>query len=240
MPYRVLLHLFYPLSLLFLLIFTGICIRKHRRRLFGAALLFFVLISYPMFPSFFLNRLAGVYPPVTQIPPEITGIVVLASGGFLEDAALPITARMQGEQVHRIAEGVRLARELPDARLWISIPGTHADEAFCQTVLKELAQLYALNPDRLRALPGARTTRDEARITAEHLSGSSFLLVTSDYHMPRAVQTFRNAGLDPHPAPAATLREGRFSVGSFFPSAKNIENLRLAVHEYLGLFAGKL
>lgn len=237
---KLLLHLLYPLSLFCLLVVAGLGIHKHRRRLFGAALLFFILISYPMLPSFFLNRLAEVYPSVTEVSPEITDIVVLAAGGFSQDTRLPVSARMRGDQVSRLTEGVRLARMLPKARLWVSIPGTHADEAFCQAILNELAPLYALDPARLHALSGARTTRDEARITAEALSSSPFLLVTSDYHMPRAMQTFQKTGQNPLPAPAVTDRSRRFSVSSLFPSEKNIEALRIVIHENLGLLAGRL
>ena len=61
----------------------------------------------------------------------------------------------------------------------------------------------------------AKSTRESALYVARLLSGEagSKVLMTSDYHMFRAVRTFRKAGIEvsPRPIPDALKRYGTYS-----------------------------
>jgi uncharacterized SAM-binding protein YcdF (DUF218 family) len=64
------------------------------------------------------------------------------------------------------------------------------------------------------------------------------LLVTSAYHMKRAMFSFRKAGLAVVPLPAGfeTWPGKVYGWVDYLPSANALEKTAAAIHEYLGLF----
>jgi len=82
----------------------------------------------------------------------------------------------------------------------------------------------------------SRTTRENARFAAR-LSGSpSVILVTSAYHMPRAVLSFRKEGVSVLPAPTDyKANRSPYTIADFLPTSEAFANSYKALHEYLGL-----
>jgi len=67
------------------------------------------------------------------------------------------------------------------------------------------------------------------------------VLVTSAYHMPRAVWVFKQQGLDVIPAPCAYMAEREpYDIRSFLPRWNVLADSGDALHEYLGLLWYKL
>ncbi|HVS19225.1 MAG TPA: YdcF family protein [Planctomycetota bacterium] len=60
-------------------------------------------------------------------------------------------------------------------------------------------------------------------------------VVTHAWHMPRALQAFRQAGLEPIAAPTAFRGPAHVTPRSFWPSARGMAESALAWHELLGL-----
>ena len=60
-------------------------------------------------------------------------------------------------------------------------------------------------------------------------------VVTHAWHMPRALYAFRQAGLEPVPAPTAFRGPAHVTPRSFWPSARGLSESALAWHELLGL-----
>lgn len=88
-----------------------------------------------------------------------------------------------------------------------------------------------------------RNTRENAINTAViwRERGCSGLLVTSATHIPRALASFRKAGLDVAPWPADF--RGRYppvSVFDFLPDASALEITTTAIKEWLGLAVYRL
>lgn len=86
----------------------------------------------------------------------------------------------------------------------------------------------------------SRNTEENALLTSELLMGEGItrvLLVTHAWHMPRAVEAFRDAGLEVLPGPTGFIRpssgRGGPSMG-WLPTAKALQRSAWAVHEYLG------
>ncbi len=78
-----------------------------------------------------------------------------------------------------------------------------------------------------------KDTIEEALFAKSIIGKKSLLLVTSAAHMPRAIQLFKQVGLNPTPAPADFK-----STKSNWLSPPNIDALQKshnAIHEYLGL-----
>ena len=85
-------------------------------------------------------------------------------------------------------------------------------------------------------------TEAEARELRGLLHDQPFLLVTSAYHMPRAMRHMRVAGLRAQPAPTGFTARGLplVSFGAWLPSAEALARTQRALHEYLGLAAIEL
>jgi uncharacterized SAM-binding protein YcdF (DUF218 family) len=85
--------------------------------------------------------------------------------------------------------------------------------------------------------PGSRDTWENARRTLPLVpGGGTVALVTSAYHMPRAVLAFASAGLRYVPAPTDyRARRARYDVLSFLPSFGCLAETFQALREYAGL-----
>ena len=86
----------------------------------------------------------------------------------------------------------------------------------------------------------ARDTWGNAHYSAELLDGLGIrrvALVTHAHHMPRAVWSFRQAGVDVIPAPTGAFvpEDTTLGPGSLRPQAHALYASWLAMHEYLGL-----
>ena len=70
------------------------------------------------------------------------------------------------------------------------------------------------------------------------VGSSSFILVTSAYHMPRAMRLMQRAGLHPIAAPTGQRVGGppRAWFG-LLPTSGGLESTERALHEYFGLGA---
>ena len=88
----------------------------------------------------------------------------------------------------------------------------------------------------------SRNTQENARYVAQIVQADRrWLLVTSAFHMPRAMGAFRAAGLDvtPWPVDYRTLG-GRADFNLRFDMEENAARATVAVREYVGLLAYRL
>ena len=89
----------------------------------------------------------------------------------------------------------------------------------------------------------SRNTAENAEYTAALLQQNGVehaLLVTSAYHMPRAIYAFSHYGIGITPAPTAFIGRSKGPVLKWLPSAAALAQSQLALHEYLGLLVYKL
>jgi len=129
-------------------------------------------------------------------------LIVVLGGGFDPDSWLSPTSRLGSAVTARLVEGVRVYRLLPNSRLLVSFAGDAGTPEEKRATLLELATILELDPDRLEILTEAESTADEAEMTAAIRSENERVLIaTSANHMPRAMITFADLGLDPIAAP---------------------------------------
>ena len=97
-------------------------------------------------------------------------------------------------------------------------------------------------PDRITIEDKARNTEENATLSAAivHPEASErWLVVTSAFHMPRAMGVFEKTGFHPIAYPVSFYTTGRWSE-DFYPTFDPVRNLRavqLALHEWIGLAA---
>lgn len=186
-----------------------------------------------------LRPLENRFPPWDASSGSPNGIIVL--GGVID----PWRSEFRGEPViagaaDRIAAAVALARHYPAARIVYS-GGSGTLDAVKLKPEAELASqlLVALGivPDHITVETRARNTAENAAYTKDLLKPAAqerWLLVTSAYHMPRAIGAFRRVGFPVEAFPADWQTGGRVFTWSA-DLAKNWEMTNLAVKEWIGL-----
>ena len=131
-----------------------------------------------------------------------------------------------------------MALQLPGARLIVS--GGNERPGYAPAAgYAELARAFGVAESALVILDDSLDTGDEAVAVANLLGASPFILVTSAYHMPRAMRLMERAGANPIPAPTQQRTDGSGDLNwyEWLPSGGGLRRTEEAVHEYLGLMA---
>jgi uncharacterized SAM-binding protein YcdF (DUF218 family) len=158
----------------------------------------------------------------------ISGIVVLGGALDAELAAFP------GSGFHkasgRLIATALLARHFGEARVLYS-GGNESEQG------KTLLVSLGIAPDRVIIENTSRSTAENAALSLEVVHprpGERWLLVTSAFHMPRAIGAFRAAGFPVEPYPVDfRMKPAQMLVD--LPTA--LEMVRIGLKEYLGLLA---
>jgi uncharacterized SAM-binding protein YcdF (DUF218 family) len=180
------------------------------------------------------------YVPKPKAGDQIAGIIML--GGF-EDPWVTAGREMltMNETGERLSESVRLAHLFPDAKvvftggspsLWKTLPDISG------TVGGYLREV-GINPGRIVIEGRSRNTIENARFTADIVEPrpeQKWLLVTSAFHMPRAVGMFRRAGFNVLPY-AVDFRTRDAGDALRLPErlSEGLRRADLAFNEWLGL-----
>jgi uncharacterized SAM-binding protein YcdF (DUF218 family) len=169
-----------------------------------------------------------------QRPPD--GIIVL--GGAVdvrisETRRYPLKLNESGERILALIE---LARRFPSARLVYTGTGDPISEA--EEVANRISAL-GIDPTRLILERQARNTFENAQFSAKLLEpkpGERWLLVTSAWHMPRAVGCFRRAGfvVDAYPVDFRTAGPSDLAMPYYFGS-DGLAQMDFALKEWVGL-----
>lgn len=213
------------------------------RRWVAAALLGLLLLGWLPLPGWLLHTLETLHAPAERSAgvAAYAGVVVL--GGSFEAAGLQ-QGRAQPQlkaSADRLTEAVALALAHP--ALPVVFTGGCVDTGSGCLAEAALAQRFfasmGLPPERLRYEAAARTTHENALFTAQlpGLDASQpWLLLTSAWHMPRAVAAFRAQGWNVTPWP--TDFRSRAEVDwTAYSLGVGVQQWQLLLHEGLGLLA---
>lgn len=236
-----------PLPVVLILLTTGIVLLlvtrgKRMATLFlvaGTTLL--LLITIPPFFERALMDLEHKY-PVLHEPPDAEWIIVLM-GGSRGASEWPATARLGESSIFRIAEGVRLAKIQTGARL--AIGGSDHLENGTGHIMAEVANSWGIDREERVVLHGSpRNTAEEARKLSELVDeNETVILVTSAFHMRRAVALFEGQGISVVPAPAGHLvdpaPENRH-IGECLPRSTYLMYAERVLWERIGLMWARL
>jgi uncharacterized SAM-binding protein YcdF (DUF218 family) len=185
------------------------------------------------------------FPPwdASRGPPD--GIVVLG-GAITPDISAARGAVALNEAAERITAAAALARRYPNARIIYSggsnaVLGEQIAEA--PFAVRELEALGVAH-DRITAEEQSRNTVENAvfsRLLAQPKPGERWLLITSAYHMPRAVAAFRAAGFAVEAYPVDWRTRGPIDAARPFGSlSEGLRRTDEAAHEWIGLLGYRL
>jgi uncharacterized SAM-binding protein YcdF (DUF218 family) len=180
--------------------------------------------------------------PRAELSPErpATGIIVLGGAEDGHADGSPQLAALN-EAAERYTEAVALARRLPEARVVLSGGSGVLLEASAPEAESAGRLLEALGvaKERITLESKSRDTWENAQLTARLVGpkpGERWLLVTSAWHMPRAMGCFRRAGFAVEAWPVDYRTPGRFDPLRFHSSIpEGLRRIDFVAKEYIGL-----
>jgi uncharacterized SAM-binding protein YcdF (DUF218 family) len=223
----------------------GIVLSATRRARIGKYLMMVSLIALAVIGLSPLGNaliipLEQRYPPWddTRGPPD--GIVVLG-GAITPDVSAARDDVALNEAAERLTATVALARRYPDARIVYS-GGTGAliyREGSEAATAVRLFESLGIPHARITAEEQSRNTVENAVLSllvAMPQPGERWLLVTSGYHMPRAMGVFRQAGFPVEAYPVDWRTRGpQDALRPFSTLGSGMERTDTAAREWVGL-----
>ncbi|HUZ75061.1 MAG TPA: YdcF family protein [Stellaceae bacterium] len=230
------------LVLLLVLATAGLLLGFRRAPIFLALVtLAFIAVAVLPLGRWAITPLENRFPQPT-LPARIDGIILLG-GAIHVDATAAHGQVATNEYAERISETLELARRFPDAKVLITggdvsaVPGS-PDEA---EAMRRMLVAEGLDEHRMMLEERSRNTFENAIYSvalARPRPDQTWLLVTSAFHMPRAVGCFRHVGWNVLPFPVDYQTAPSPIIGWDFES--DLRVLDLAWHEWLGLTAYRI
>ncbi len=236
-----------PLSLAFFFAALGFVVGlfRWRRSSLAAVAVSIVILFVALFTStgaYMIQGLEDRFPRPAGDPVDLKCMIVLG-GGFDNDVDTYRGGYDLNGAGDRFVEVMRLAQKYPQARILVSggdgsITGDYEGDA---VISERLFSAFGIGKDRMVEDKDSRTTFENAVNTRQLLDGnglSNCLLITSGFHMPRAVGIFRKLGIDVVPWVVDYRATGReyLRLDGTQPSL-NAQLLSTAVREWMGLVA---
>lgn len=230
-----------------LLIGVGLRLAGWRRRgaeLMGAAVLLIAICGWTGVPTELLRPLEQRF-PVPAAPDSLapTGIIVL--GGVIDTGlSTELKSTMLIDGAERLIAAAELSRRYPEARILLSggSNGVFANDEMAESTLaRQLLIDFGVAAERIAIEDKSRNTRENAVYSfaaIEPKPMEQWLLVTSAFHMPRAIGCFRAAGWSGVVAWPVDYRNG--PTTDWFGGRTAAEGLTMtdmAVREWIGLIA---
>jgi uncharacterized SAM-binding protein YcdF (DUF218 family) len=233
-----------PSNLLMLIGLAGVVLlatrwRRAGLRLAVASLVLMLAAAFLPIGNLLLHALEARFPRWDPSHGAPDGIVVLG-GGISPELSFVHGEPVVGSDAGRIIALAKLAHAYPNARIVYTggdaslLSSGFRETAFLGPLLDVMgvARAQVMREDR------ARNTAENAVFTKELVKpkpGERWLLVTSAWHMPRAVGCFRRAGfpVEAYPVSWRTGVRPSFWPGDDFGGG--LARLDLAAHEWMGI-----
>jgi len=238
-----------PLNLVFLVLLCGAVMSIFSKAL-GRSLMalgLFLFVAFGIFPlgQNMLAFLEKQHERPAAMPERVHGIVVLG-GSFMTHISEVRGVTAINETGERIIDGLTLAKRYPDAILVFSggngrlLGGDRTEAEDAELFLRETG----LTAENVLYEDQSRNTWENIKFTRNLLMpqpDETWILVTSAYHMPRAMRVAKALGwtMIPYPTDYRTPGYGGW-LPRDFDMLGNFYDLHVAMHEYIGLAAYQL
>ena len=207
--------------------------------LIGACFLALVVLGLSPIGNMLMIPLEQRFPPWAAARGSPDGIVVLG-GAISPDVSAARNEVALNEAAERLTVVADLARRFPKARILYSggngeLIGDEREAPFALRLL----ETFGIAPERILLEDRSRNTIENAvysKEVARPKPGERWLLVTSAYHMPRAVGVFRKVGFTVEPYPVDWRTRGaQDELRPFASVGDGLRRVDTAVREWVGL-----
>jgi uncharacterized SAM-binding protein YcdF (DUF218 family) len=230
-----------PISLI--LIALALSFHWHRskpvasRRLLGAIVLLLALFHLAPVSAWLAEPLEQRFPQPT-LPARVDGIIVL--GGVINPRPpKQVQVPQLNDAAERITAPLVLMRNHPEARLLFTGGSASLDANAVKEadIAKELFLSLGVDPQRMLFERNSRNTWENAVDSlpiGQPKDGETWVLVTSAWHMPRAVGCFRRAGwkVIPYPVDYAAPEVNYWFI---FNGDEQLSVATFMIKEWIGL-----
>ena len=175
-----------------------------------------------------------------------TGDVIVLLGGGIAEGVPDFSGRgaPSSDMLSRIVTAVRLQRQL-DVPIIVSGGTVYQNIASEAGIARRLLMDLGVAGNKIIEEGRSRDTNDNARYTKELCQKRGFkkpIVLTSAYHLTRALYLFEKTGLSvtAFPADFKTAADRRYGWQDLLPSTGSLDITSDALHEYLGLMYYKL
>lgn len=231
-----------PLQLIFLTLI--LCAVAHyrkwyvwRRWLLISTAVIFTITSTDIIPNALINTLENDFAPLKNVKGlETKKVNVLVLGaGHADDPALTQVNQLTAEALARLTEGIRIFNDLDSALLVFSGYSVHSVIPHYKIMQSAAIDLGVLQTST-EVLAAATSTEEEAHAYVDKFGNrGSLILVTSAFHMKRAMKIFQGVGLDPIPAPTNFMIKRYPGAVWDLLGYGNFYKVQVSLHEYIGL-----
>jgi len=215
--------------------------RGRGRQVLLLLTLFLYLLSSQLVSNLLIKPLENKYPQ----PPRAEGdvVVFLGGGSFGNVPDFDGTGQLGPNAANRLLTAARLQKHL-QVPLLLSAGQVFADAGTEAVIAKRALVSLGLPDKQLIVEDRSRNTAENAVNTAKYCADFGWkrpILVTSAFHMPRAMLFFERAGLKPQAYPCDYSTNGidHLNIFSWAPRIDCLFNSCLALKEYVGILALK-
>lgn len=236
-----------PDSLLLIFLTIGVFFLWRKKYVWGKGVLTSVLILLMligMLPigEWLLYPLESKYPPNPELK-EVDGIILL---GGAEDAERSYLWQQPvlGNATERYFALITLVKKFPNARVvFTGGSGRLAMQAYKEAdVAKQLFIQQGLDVSKFIFEDNARNTWENATFSkklGKPIDGEKWVLITTGWHMPRAVGVFQKQGWEVTPYPVVFASKPNRLLRLEWNFSKHLNNLNIAAKQWIGLIAYK-
>jgi len=246
---KILSHVLLPPGCLLIAFIVGILLFDAKKRkaamiVVSLATTAFFLLSIQPFSNLILRPLEDAYaplPPIETLNPagyaQYGLIVVLGGGSIARSPEAGSMAVLVDSGLKRAEYALALAKKLGLPLLYSA--GIVYEQEGAEPESEAARRFWlslGIKDSMILVENASRNTYENAELTRKMASGRKIFLVTSAYHMPRSVQSFKKKGIDFLPAPTDYKAARVPNVwAEYFPSIGAFKNSYFALHEYLGM-----
>ncbi len=226
------------------LVIYCIWIYRNQRRLpkglvILTALLY--LLSTSWVGNLFIRPLESRYVPPQQLQGDV--IVMLGGGAYPDTPAVQGEGQLTGSAANRLLTAAQLYHKL---KVPVLVSGgqvyrTSGQEA---EIAKAILMGLGVPENKIIVENQSLNTTENAKYSKRLMDEYSFhapILVTSAFHMERAIRQFDKVGVKvtPFPADYQANRSTGFEISQLRPSASALENVSIAIKEYAGIMISR-
>jgi uncharacterized SAM-binding protein YcdF (DUF218 family) len=215
-----------PLSIGLILFFIGLILlyqnkQKYSKIFLTISFLWIIIFSHTTFSNLLIKPLENKYSTLQTIPNNIKYILILG-----------------GDKQNRSWEAIRLYNLISNAKIITS--GFKGNQKDSEANLTAKLLINSGIPQKdiiIHHQP--KDTKDEAIQMKKLVGKEKFILVTSSFHMPRAMAIFEGEGLNPIASSTNFLQNHKNDILSI-PNSGDLQKSTIAWHEYIGIIWAKI
>jgi uncharacterized SAM-binding protein YcdF (DUF218 family) len=218
---------------LFLFGFLYISFDNQKKRKKGYYILLVAIFLYYLFSitpgaDFFISFLEADFEELSIERIEEANIIVVLTGGEKTDL-------IRSSEVLRISN-------LKDNQVQLIISGTETLSGRGKiSAIENFFISRGVPADNIIVDDNSRNTKENAKEVVKIIEKEPFFLVTSAYHMQRAINEFKEREANPIPAPVDFRNKNfNYELEDYIPNSNNLRKTDLAFYEYLGIIYYRL